>query len=65
MVAVVADMAVSDTDIVLSMQRLRDRGAHVGGLKSQAEALDRAAVAADREISLLKQQASEIYGDAS
>ena len=37
-------------------QRLRDRGEHVGGLRSQAEALERAIIAADREIALLKLQ---------
>ena len=37
-------------------QRLRDRGEHAGGLRSQAEALERASIAADREIALLKLQ---------
>jgi len=37
-------------------QRLRDRVEHAGGLRSQAEALERASIAADREIALLKMQ---------
>ena len=41
---------------MLIPQRLRDRGEHAGGLRSQAEALERAATIADREIALLRLQ---------